>query len=207
MLLGGGSLLVPLAAAIDIRDGNFTGMPFFLAAWAALVVVMTLRTDHALTSAQRSERRFRTIFQASPAGIGISRGDRILDADEFVRSMFGYENQDALAAVAVSDHVAPDERATFRARQRLRIAGEAPATTFETTAMRADRSVFPLLLEARDIDLDDGPATVGFFLDLSDQRAARRAAAILGTAVPAALRGQPACDVDLRRRDAQIPGR
>ncbi len=171
-LLGAGSLLVPLAVALDVSDGNFSQLPLFLIAWVVLVAIMVLRTNDALDQAQHSEQRFRTIFQTSPAGVGIARGDRILDANESVRAMFGYADTAALAEVPVSEHVALTERDNFRVRQHLGSAGGEVAMAFETVATRADGSQFPLMVKARTIQLSDGPATVGFFLDLSEQRAA-----------------------------------
>jgi diguanylate cyclase (GGDEF)-like protein/PAS domain S-box-containing protein len=86
--------------------------------------------------------------------------------------MFGYGDGVSIAATPVSQHVATRARDDFRARQEARPRGRPLGEAFETIGLRRDGTEFPLLVQARQIDLSDGPATLGFFLDLSEQRAA-----------------------------------
>jgi two-component system cell cycle sensor histidine kinase/response regulator CckA len=173
--VGGACLLVPGSIALDAIAGNLADLPWILVAWAVLVILLVARIDEVLHQAQASERRFRAIFEGSPAGIGIARGDVILEANPAVRAMFGHESEPAITETSVSAHVAAAARAAFQDRQRARSEGRPRSNAFETIGLRADGTEFPLEVRASAIELAEGPATIGFFRDLTSEREAREA--------------------------------
>jgi hypothetical protein len=168
------ALVVPGSLAIEALVGARQDLPLALATWAILVLMLALRMERLIAEVRRSERPFRTIFEGSPAGIGLSRGEEILDVNEAVRDMFGYADRDSMAALPLGAHVAapldPELPELLRHRDALATLDQ----TYETVGTRADGSEFPLVIRARRIDLADGPATIGFYADVSAQRAAER---------------------------------
>lgn len=171
-VLGGTSLVVPLVLAIEAASAHGWDLPVLVAAWAVLVVLVLARMEEVLIEVRRSEQRFRTIFDGSPTGTGIARGDAILDANAAVRKMLGYADKASLMAVPVSRHVDDKGRQELLAVQRARANGHLGRYVFEATAIRTDGVRFPVRATVQAIDLPDGGATVAFFDDLTEQRAA-----------------------------------
>jgi two-component system, cell cycle sensor histidine kinase and response regulator CckA len=163
-LLGGALVLVPVVTAIEAAGGRNDTLPLVAASFVVAVLVV-LRLETLLTRAGRSEERFRTVVEDSPAGVGITRGDRLLTVNNAMCAMFGYD-ADQMLATPLGLIVEGGAGKPGAADQ----AGE--AFSEEGTGVRADGSRFPVLVQGRAITLEDGPATARFFLDLSEQRAA-----------------------------------
>src|SRR5262249_22989031 len=66
--------------------------------------------------------------------------------------------------------VAPECRPAVGERTRLREQGVPVPTRYETTGLRKDGSQFPMLVEVTRIALPDGPATIAFLTDTTEQR-------------------------------------
>jgi hypothetical protein len=171
-VLGGTLVVIPMAIAIEAGSSHSSDLPVIVGAWIVLVVLVLARIEEVLIQVSRSEGRFRTIFEGSPTGTGIARGQQILDANEAARLMFGHPDKASLLAVPVELHADENGRQHLRARQQARIEGRATPEGFEAMGVRLDGSRFPVQVNMRTIDLPDGPATVAFFHDLSAQRAA-----------------------------------
>jgi PAS domain S-box-containing protein len=121
---------------------------------------------------RESEQRFRTLFQDAPVPIGIARNGINLDVNQAYASLFGYQRPDELLGKPLLQLVAPEERDRVRTRtERLGASRPEPATN-ETIGLRADGTRFPLLVHAVRLQLPDGPATVGYFTDLTQARRA-----------------------------------
>jgi PAS domain S-box-containing protein len=127
--------------------------------------------ESALSVARHSEERFRIIFEDSPAGMAIARAGRIVLANRAVRTVFRVGGAD-VRSMSLTDFVAPDHEQDLIERLEGRARGVAPQD-FETVGVRADGSQFPLVVGTHNILLPDGPATIGFLLDVSAQRAAQ----------------------------------
>jgi two-component system, cell cycle sensor histidine kinase and response regulator CckA len=163
-LLGGALILVPIVAAID-SAGDRSEPLLYLGASIAVAILVVLRLETILARARRSEKRFRMVVEESPAGVGITRGDRLLTVNEAMCAMFGYAADEMLATplALIVEGGAGRPGDADRATEPFSVEG---------TGLRADGSHFPVLVQGRAITLDDGPATARFFLDLSELRAA-----------------------------------
>ena len=166
-------LLVPATLAVEASTGSQTNVPVLLAAWGAIVVLVILRMEAGLAQAYQSEERFRVIFEDAPAGMTMTRAGRLVHANRTTRSMFGI----GLAGIherSLLDFVAPEDRQRMIDRLRRRSAGQEPEEFHEMVGVRRDGSRFPALLSTREIGLPDGPATISFVMDVSEQKYAEQ---------------------------------
>jgi PAS domain S-box-containing protein len=124
---------------------------------------------------KHSEIRFRTLFEKSPYGISIARDGVTLYTNDACLKMFGYTHLLEFAGTSQLQRVAPESRADIMVRFARRIRGEAVPDTFVLTALRKDGSTFPLFGQTISIQLDDGPAIVSFFEDLTERKQAEEA--------------------------------
>jgi PAS domain S-box-containing protein len=93
------------------------------------------KTEKAL---RESEERFSTIAAATFEGIGISEQAKIIDANDQLEKMLGYEPRE-LIGKSVLDFVAPESRDLVIANMRAGYEGP-----YEHLAVRKDGSVFPV---------------------------------------------------------------
>jgi hypothetical protein len=171
ILLASALLILPATLAVEAAAGATSYTPVSLVAWGVIVLLVILRMETALSVARQSEQRFRIIFDGSPAGMAIARRGLILLANDTVRSMFDF-GQSTVRNMPLTDFVAPGLRRDLLERISARAVGDRMPETFETVGIRTDGSQFPLVVGTRNIELPDGPATIGFLLDVTAQRAA-----------------------------------
>src|ERR1035437_9493287 len=174
LLLAGALLLLPATLAVEAASGANAYTPVWLAASGIIVVLVILRMESALSAARHSEERFRIIFEDSPAGMAIARRGLIVLVNSTVRSIFRV-GQSNVRTMSLTDFIAPGHRQELIDRIERRAHGERLPEEFETVGVRADGSQFPLVVGTHDIFLPDGPATIGFLLDVSARKAAEEA--------------------------------
>jgi PAS domain S-box-containing protein len=173
-LLAAALLLLPATLAVEAASGANAYTPVWLVASGVIVVLVILRMESALSVARQSEERFRVIFEDSPAGMAIARRGLIVLVNSTVRSIFRVGESD-VRTMPLTDFVAPGHRQALMDRIESRTHGEQLPEEFETVGVRADGSQFPLVVGTHDIILPDGPATIGFLLDVSARKAAEEA--------------------------------
>lgn len=120
----------------------------------------------------QSEERFRLLVGHCPLGIGMSRHGKTVYANQAYLDMFGYEDLAELQGTSLLNQIAPQCRSEIAERVRKRARGEIIPSAYETIGQRKDGSLFPFLIEVVRILLPDGPATVGFFIDITERRRA-----------------------------------
>ena len=174
LLVAAALLLLPATLAVEAASGTSAYAPLLLVAWIVIVVLVILRMESAISAARQSEERFRIIFEDSPAGSVIARRGLIVIVNNTVRSMFRV-GQSNVRTLSLTDFVAPGHRQDLIDRIESRAHGGRLPEEFETVGVRADGSQFPLVVGTHDIFLPDGPATIGFLLDVSGRKAAEEA--------------------------------
>lgn len=132
---------------------------------------------HRQTSAalQHSEQRFRSLIEASPVGIALSRSGIVLYANKAHLEMFGFTDQWQLQGRFFLDIIAPQCRDEVKARINRRREMGADRDSYETVGLRKDGSQFFYQVEAASIQLEDGPATLAFLIDTTSRREAEQA--------------------------------
>jgi PAS domain S-box-containing protein len=127
---------------------------------------------------RQSEARFHAIFDASPFAIGVSRDGEIVLVNRAFARLFGFPDPAAAVGTPIERCLAPSVRAEILARARARHAGREAPDAYDGIGLRLDGTEFPFHLDVTSFELPDGPAAMGFFRDLTDERraAAERAA-------------------------------
>jgi PAS domain S-box-containing protein len=151
--------------AIDLADGP---------AYIGFTIDITER-QRSEAAIRASEERFRSIIEQAPFGLSIFRSGTTLYANAVFARMFGYDDPKQAMGVPVVDLHAPEMRPMVADRVRRRSAGEAVPSEYQSVGVRRDGSRFPMQILVGAIDLADGPAHVGFTLDITERLRAEEA--------------------------------
>jgi diguanylate cyclase (GGDEF)-like protein/PAS domain S-box-containing protein len=166
----------------------------FVALYYGLFVLALLRPYR---HARQAEVFFRTLVESSPAGIVLSRGDRILHANEAFLELMGFESlQQAREAFLWDLEVQDAEENDGPPQARDRGHRGEPNTVVRRLAAR-DGRIIHARVEHVDVKMPDGDATLTYFIDFSKtveaQEQVKRFAnydALTGLPNRAMLRGQ-----------------
>lgn len=121
---------------------------------------------------QSSERRFRTLFEEAPFGIGISRDDKVLLANHACRQIFGYDENADMANVPIENYFTDINREEIKPKSIENSSGLIHGNSLEVNGRRCNGSTFPLYIQYDTISLNDGPAYLCFLKDISIQKKA-----------------------------------
>jgi len=84
--------------------------------------------------------------------------------------MHGFTNADELIGEPTLDRVAPQSRAEVLERSRRRAQGLPFETQYEFIGLRKDGTQFPLVASVGRVNLEDGPANIEFFQDITERK-------------------------------------
>jgi two-component system, cell cycle sensor histidine kinase and response regulator CckA len=118
---------------------------------------------------KESENRFRILIEKAPVAIAVAKGNIFKYANPQYVEMFGYDSAEDLIGRSILDLVAPSDRGIFKHRVYQRELGLPVESIYEVTGLRRDGSFVPISAAATTVDLSDGPASVGFFYDITDR--------------------------------------
>jgi PAS domain S-box-containing protein len=124
------------------------------------------RAEQAL---RESEERFRRLSEATPEGIFIHDGERVLDANPQAAATHGYELSEFIG-MEIWDFIAPDCHDLVR--QQLRSGHEGP---YEARGLRKDGTTFPMELCGKTASYKGNQVRVGVMRDISERRRAEQA--------------------------------
>jgi PAS domain S-box-containing protein len=122
-----------------------------------------------------SEEQYRRLIEESAAGILIHRQGVIRVINAAALRMLAYRDPADLVGQPVMRYIAPEHRETVEARVAARLRGEPTPATVEMEGLRPDGSRFWIEATATVVEWEGGPATLVFFIDISERR--RREAA------------------------------
>jgi PAS domain S-box-containing protein len=116
-----------------------------------------------------SEERFRSLIEKAPLAIGIARNGLSLYANQQYCYMFGYQVPEDVIGRPFVEQVAPSHREETIVRVHRLEGGEMVDAEYKTQGLRKDGSTFPILTAATLVHLADGPATIVFITDITNQ--------------------------------------
>lgn len=126
--------------------------------------------EHAEVTHEPSSEYLCAAAENAPVGIGMYRHGVTLYVNQTYVRMTGHDNSTELVGKHFIDTIAPQYRAEITDRNTRRELGEDVLTSYETIGLRKDGTEFPVEVQATRIELPDGPATVGFFTDITERR-------------------------------------
>ncbi len=122
---------------------------------------------------RRSEQNYKLMFESAPLAINVTRGTEITYANPSYLEMFGFSSLGDLQGCPAIDLFAPEWRSRVLENVRRRAEGIAVPNSYEAECLRRDGTRFPVLMQFARAVLADGPATVGFITDLTEEKRAQ----------------------------------
>jgi PAS domain S-box-containing protein len=119
-----------------------------------------------------SEARFRSLADAAPVAIAITRDGILLYVNQAAITLLGCETEWEMIGHPVNEFVAPPDREIMQQRIERRAEGFEGPLVYEATSLRRDGTTRPFRIEVSPLDLPDGPATLAFAFDLTQEKAA-----------------------------------
>lgn len=142
----------------------------------ALEIIQDItETKQAAEALQASENRFRTLIEQAPVAIGVSRSTSIVYVNRKYRELFHIPESVNLIGCSILDHWSPESRLIIESFASQCTRGEDAPSEYEGIAMRSNGDPFPVRVAVTTVHLNDGVATVGFLMDLTEVRRAENA--------------------------------
>lgn len=123
-------------------------------------------------SLRESESRFRNFVEQAPVAIGISRNGIGLYANPKFLELFGLQRFEETIGRPVSEYLAPQYLEETKERLQLHSFGIPGPVEFESIALRADGSQFPVYVAVSQVHLSDGVVDMVFVTDLTERKRA-----------------------------------
>jgi PAS domain S-box-containing protein len=134
---------------------------------------------------RESEKRFRTLAEASFEGIVLTEGGIIVDSNDQTANMLGYP-RDELIGMSVMEAVALESRGLVAEAIRLN-----RLEPYEHLAVRKDGSVFPVEVRARTTEIADRLLRVTAIRDITERKRAEENLRTSMTQVQTIINGAP----------------
>jgi PAS domain S-box-containing protein len=127
------------------------------------------RIENAL---QQSESKFRTLIEKAPVAISLSRRGKYIYTNKMFLKMFGYKSTDDLNGRSTLEQFAPHCRGEIANRTYLREQNLPVPDVYESTGLNETGLQFPIYITVARVNLEDGPASIGFFTDITERKKA-----------------------------------
>lgn len=132
--------------------------------WAIVVTYDITERKLAEERVENSERRFRSLSEASLEAIVFIENGAIVDVNQAFYRLFGYGQEEVCGRPAL-DFIAPVERPRTAERLQKRLEGN-----YETLGIRKDGSVFPIEVQAREFEENDRRIRISAVRDLTERK-------------------------------------
>jgi two-component system cell cycle sensor histidine kinase/response regulator CckA len=127
------------------------------------------RTEEAL---HESEEHYRTLFEKSIEGIGLSKGNKIIDANKALLEIFGYENLEEFKKIPLLDHVAPESRKLIENKLAKGHLDEPSDKRFEYRIVRKDGKKRDLEISIEQMIIGKNALSQSTFRDITERKQA-----------------------------------
>ena len=120
-----------------------------------------------------AERKFRGLIEQSLVGVYIIQDGRFAYANPRFAEMFGFADPaEIVGQVAVSELVAPEDRARVSGNLRQRTNGQADSINYAFVGRRRDGSLLNLEVFGRAMEFEGRAAVIGVILDVTERKRA-----------------------------------
>jgi len=117
-----------------------------------------------------SEERYRILFESSIEGIGLSKGNQVINANPALLEIFGYDNLEEFLKVPLLEHVAPESRSFIDDNQRKMQRGESIDNRFEYRIIRKDGQTRDLEILIKHIQIGNDTYAQSTFRDITERK-------------------------------------
>ncbi len=111
----------------------------------------------------------RALYSVSPLGIGFFRDGVMLSANAAYVKLFGYQSQGELVGRPLRDQIAPSAGPDIVHAIAAGDQGATAPAVYEARGLRKDGSEFPFACRVARAELPDGPVSIVFVEDITDQ--------------------------------------
>ncbi len=118
------------------------------------------------------EEKYKNLVENSIAGIGISKGDRLIFANNALKDIFGYKSLDELTDKLVLEHTAPESRDFIANRLKKRERGEYVSSTFDFKIIRNDGEIRDLEISSSEIVINNEKYIQSIYRDITERKKA-----------------------------------
>ncbi len=129
------------------------------------------RSEHALRD---SQEKYRTLVENASEAIVVAQDGLLRFVNARAATLSGYSKREMLS-MGLEGLIHPDDRSTVMDRHLRRLAGETPSPSYEFRIACKDGSARWVNINAVRIVWEGRPATLNFFVDVSERRAAEEA--------------------------------
>jgi PAS domain S-box-containing protein len=116
--------------------------------------------------------RYKLMFESAPLAINITQGQVITYANPSYLKMFEYSNLDEVQNLPSLELFAEESRPYILENIRRQAAGLPVPSSYETVCVTKEGRKFPVILNVASASFADGPATVGFVMDITERKQA-----------------------------------
>jgi PAS domain S-box-containing protein len=127
------------------------------------------RIENAL---QQSESRFRILIEKAPVAISLSRNGYYIYTNKMFLRMYGYKSTNELNGKSILKQFAPQSRNEIAERISLREQQLPVPDFYESIGLHKNGLQFPIFITVARVSFLDGPASVGFFTDITERKKA-----------------------------------
>ena len=122
-----------------------------------------------------SELNYRSLFDNSMEGIGLSKGNCVISANKALLDIFGYDSIEKFTKIPLLDHVAPESREMIRELMKKREKGVLePSSRFEHKILRKDGQIRDLEISRTLISIEGEQFTQSTFRDITERKQAEQ---------------------------------
>ncbi|MBN1439842.1 MAG: PAS domain S-box protein [Anaerolineales bacterium] len=151
-------------APLCAPDGSFAGM---------VSAIRDITAERQAELALReSEERYRSLFDHSLEGIGLSQGNRIVDVNRSLLEIFGYDDLEEFRSIPLMDHLAPESRETVRRMMEEARGGTVTDRRFTYSVIRKDGLRRELEISTSHLWLGKTLYTLSTFRDITEKQKA-----------------------------------
>jgi PAS domain S-box-containing protein len=123
---------------------------------------------------RENEERYRDLFESSIEGIGLSKGNQVLDANPALLGIFGYDNLEEFKKIPLLEHVAPESRSFIDDKRRKIQRGELTDNRFEYRIIRKDGQTRDLEISVKHIQIENDTYALSTFRDITERKQAEQ---------------------------------
>jgi len=117
---------------------------------------------------RQSVDRYRSMFESAPLAINVTRGTEFLYANPPYLRMFGFSSLDEMRHLAPLELFAPEWRPRIAENIQRRAEGLPVPNSYEAECVHKGGTRIPVLMSFARAVFEDGSATVGFIMDLTE---------------------------------------